>query len=426
MCDITLSRLPCQTPDYLPVRILGVVRPPVFPVEHLHHPLGHEPLEVAHEYDVVLSMVVYPALAALPGITALYPAGCLRVKDFVQRLPVDIAQDNAEVLAQRNVPIGMYDQVAVDALTPKPQLSLLPGIIQSYEIVVLTRAMYVPRNATDIIPLCAQHLVSGIEEIHGAIYTDTHIYAMVPGHVYHVFHILKVVPRRQAEHQAHGHNVFQCLDGLYHLVMTVTPPHADVTFLGSVEREIQIPGPVAAHAFNQFARSKGIGQEREVGMIVCKPVQYFLVLRMQDELASLQPYHGMWRDAPAAHDTLDCLQGEMLLRLLPDGAVPATRLTARRGIEHQRGQHLVTWPEHIVDVHQSIVHVVSQFIHSVLFVLVGSVTIDTGQNSKTAYGGYVYQVIRTPTGNVTCHGYLVHMVRVVPPAGMYQFRVGCA
>ena len=98
------------------IGLLGVCRPLIRTVELFDEPFWHQPLEVTHEDDVVLTMEVDPAVVAVMGVVALRLTGRCTVENLVKRVLVDIPQHYIEVLAEWDVTIAMYDETAHDAL----------------------------------------------------------------------------------------------------------------------------------------------------------------------------------------------------------------------------------------------------------------------------------------------------------------------
>lgn len=64
--------------------LLGVFRPLIWAIELLYEPLGQQPLEVAHEDDVILTVEVYPAVVAVMGVVALGLTSRCTVENLVE------------------------------------------------------------------------------------------------------------------------------------------------------------------------------------------------------------------------------------------------------------------------------------------------------------------------------------------------------
>ena len=93
-----------------------VFRPLVWAVELLNKRLGQNSLHVAQEDDVVLAVEVDPAVVAVLRIVSLRLAGSHAIENLVERLVVDISQNNIEILAERHVTVAMDDKTAHNAL----------------------------------------------------------------------------------------------------------------------------------------------------------------------------------------------------------------------------------------------------------------------------------------------------------------------
>ena len=119
------------------IGLLGVCRPLVRAVELLDEPFGQQPLEVAHQDDVVLAVEVNPAVVTLTGVVALCLAGRNTVENLVERLLVDIPQYDVEILAKRHVAVAMHDETTHDALAAQAKMPVSPFVIEGHEVVVL-------------------------------------------------------------------------------------------------------------------------------------------------------------------------------------------------------------------------------------------------------------------------------------------------
>ena len=113
-----------------------------------------------------------------------------------------IAQLHIKVLAQRHIAIGVNHQFAEYALAAQFEISVSPFLIQCHKIEILFRVVYALRNVLDIIlHVGGEQFGCGVEEVHRAINSDAHIYAIALSHANHIVHVGETVPRREAKHQ---------------------------------------------------------------------------------------------------------------------------------------------------------------------------------------------------------------------------------
>ena len=96
--------------------LLGICLPLILAVELLNEPLGQQTLEVTHQDDVVLAVEVNPAVVAVLRVVALRLAGSHAVEDLVERLVVDISQNNIKILAERHFTVAVDDETTHNAL----------------------------------------------------------------------------------------------------------------------------------------------------------------------------------------------------------------------------------------------------------------------------------------------------------------------
>ena len=224
--------------------MIGCVRvfcPLIWAVELLDEALGQKALKVSHENDVIFSVEVNPAAVAVLGIMALRLAGCHAVEDFVERLAMDVAKSNVEILAERYVTVAMDDKTAHNALAAQTQMPVAPLVIECHKVKVLLRLVNALGNLTHKVR-SSQQFARRVEEGHRSVDADAHVHAVLFGNVDDKGHIVETVPRREAEHQRQRHLVLQCLHHLNHPVIAVTPSHSLVSLAATVERDVQVPG----------------------------------------------------------------------------------------------------------------------------------------------------------------------------------------
>ena len=94
----------------------GVISPLIGTIEAFNEPFGQKSFKSAHQDDIILAVEVNPAAIALPGISALGFTGLIAVDNVIERLLMDVAQLDIKVLAQRHIPIAVYDETAHDVL----------------------------------------------------------------------------------------------------------------------------------------------------------------------------------------------------------------------------------------------------------------------------------------------------------------------
>jgi hypothetical protein len=68
---------------------------------------------------------------------ALRLAGSHAVEDLVERLVVDIAEYDIEILAEWYVSVAMDDKATHDALTAKAKMPIKPLVVEGHKVVVL-------------------------------------------------------------------------------------------------------------------------------------------------------------------------------------------------------------------------------------------------------------------------------------------------
>ena len=172
---------------------------------------------------------------------ALRLAGSHAVEDLVERLVVDISQNNIEILAERHVTVTVDDETTHNALAAQTQMTIAPLVVECHKVEVLLRIVDALGNLTDEVR-GRQQFARRVEEGHRPVDADAHIHAVLLGYVDDEGHIVEVVPRRKAEHQRQRHFVLQCLHHLNHAVVAVTPTHPLVSLVATVERDVQVPG----------------------------------------------------------------------------------------------------------------------------------------------------------------------------------------
>ena len=106
-----------------------VTGPTVGTVKEFDERFGQNALEVAQQNDVVFAVVVDPAAVALVRVAALNAVGAVRVENLVERVAVDVAQYNVEVLTERYVAVGVYYQLTEYAVTAQFQSTVFPLVV---------------------------------------------------------------------------------------------------------------------------------------------------------------------------------------------------------------------------------------------------------------------------------------------------------
>ena len=339
-----------------------VFRPLVWAIQLLNEPLGQQSLHVAKEDDVVFTVEVDPAAVAVFRVMALRLAGCRAVEDLVERLMMDISQYDIKILTEGHVTVAMNDETAHDALAAQPQMSVVPLIVERHKVEVLLRVVDALWNLTDEVR-GRQQFARRVEEGHRSVDADAHIHAVLLGNVDDKSHIIEVVPGRQAEHQRQRHLVLHRLHHLNHPVVAVAAPHPLVSLAATVERDVQMPGLMAADDIGDLFRRQPVGEQRVVRVMLAEPRHYFRGLRVEDELAALQSYGRPFGDALALHDSPDVVERQMFHPLLPDVAMLASRLAGCCRVNHQLRQPLVVRPRNIVQIEEPIIGVIVDIIH---------------------------------------------------------------
>ena len=98
------------------IGLFGVCCPLIWAIEPLNKPLGQKAFKVSQENDVIFAVEVNPAVVAVLGIMALRLAGCCAIEDLVERLAMDVAKSDIEILAEWHVTITVDDKATHDAL----------------------------------------------------------------------------------------------------------------------------------------------------------------------------------------------------------------------------------------------------------------------------------------------------------------------
>jgi hypothetical protein len=124
-------------------------------------------------------MEVYPAFIALMGILALQLNCYLCVEYFVQRLLMNVAQYDTQVLAQRYIAIGVDYQFTEYTVTAQAQISITPFFIEGYKIVIFICIMDVCRYLFHVVlHVHSQQIRGGVKEVHRAVDTYSDVYVI--------------------------------------------------------------------------------------------------------------------------------------------------------------------------------------------------------------------------------------------------------
>ena len=91
-------------------------------------------------------MEVNPTAVAVLRVVALCLARCRAVENLVERLTVDIAENDVKILAEWHVTITMDDKAAHDALAAQTQMPVAPLVVESQKVKVLLCLMDALRN----------------------------------------------------------------------------------------------------------------------------------------------------------------------------------------------------------------------------------------------------------------------------------------
>ena len=338
------------------------VAPLVFAVEPLHHALGHDALEVADEDDVVLAVEVDPAAVALLLVLTLELAAGSAVEYLVERLVVDIAQHDVEVLADGHVAVAVDYEGALDALAAEIEIAFAPLLVESHIVVVFLGVVDIVRDALGEM-VGREKVAGGVEEIHGAVHADTHVDVVLLGHIDDELHILELVPRREAEHKRHGELVLEGFDDLDDVVVAVASTHTLVGFAIAVEGDEEVSRTVFAHHLDNAFRCEAVGEQRVVAVVFGEPIHDGVGFGVEDKFATFEAHDGAFGHTAAAHDALDIVEREVLGFLLPDGAMLAARLAERGGVNHQLVQLLMVRPKHVVEVEKTVVEIIVKSVH---------------------------------------------------------------
>ena len=84
-------------------------------------------------------MEVNPAVVAVLRVTALSLARLQAVENLVERLVMNIAEHNIEILTKRHVAIAVNDETAHDALAAQVQMPIAPLVVECHKVKVLLR-----------------------------------------------------------------------------------------------------------------------------------------------------------------------------------------------------------------------------------------------------------------------------------------------
>ena len=238
--------------------LLGICLPLILAVELLNEPFGQQTLEVAHQDDVVLAVEVDPAVIAVLGILVLSITGRYAVENLVKRLLVDIPQHHIKILAEWNVTIAMHDETAHNTLAAEPKISIAPFVIECHEVVVLLRVVDALGNLLHEVR-CREQFTCRIEEGHCSVDANANVYVVMVGNVYHIRHIIECVPRRQTEHQRHGHIIFEDFHYLDYTVVPVAPTHSLISLAATVERDVKMTGLIATDGIYNTTGRETVG-----------------------------------------------------------------------------------------------------------------------------------------------------------------------
>ena len=128
---------------------MRVIRPLVWAIDMLDYLFGQQTLQIAEKDNIILAVEVDPTVVTVPGVVTLHLTRCLAVENLIERLAVDVAQFDTEVLAKRHITIAVDDKAAQDALTSEFQPSVAPFVIKSHKVKVLLCAMDASRYLGD-------------------------------------------------------------------------------------------------------------------------------------------------------------------------------------------------------------------------------------------------------------------------------------
>ena len=123
--------------EVLLIRCVWIIRPLVWSIKLLYEPFGQKSLYVTKEDNVIFAVEVNPAVVTLLGVVTLSLAGCRAIEDIVERLAMDISQNNIKILTKRHVAIAVDDKTAHDALAAQSQVAITPLVIKGHKVVVL-------------------------------------------------------------------------------------------------------------------------------------------------------------------------------------------------------------------------------------------------------------------------------------------------
>jgi len=172
-----------------------VFRPLIWTVELLYEAFRQKSLHVSHENDVIFAVEVNPAAVAVLGIMALHLAGCHAIENLVERLTMNIAKSNVEILAKWYITVAVDDKTAHDALAAQTQMSVTPLVVECYEVEVFLRLVDARRNLADEVR-GRQQFARCVEECHCAVDADADVYIVMFGNINNIRHVIEVVPRR--------------------------------------------------------------------------------------------------------------------------------------------------------------------------------------------------------------------------------------
>ena len=192
-----------------------------------------------------------------------------------------VTKHEVQILALRHISVGMYDKLAKYALAAKTQKAITPFVVERDKIIIFLRGMNALGNLSEIVRHArVKKSCRGVKEIHCPINANPYVHIEPMRQPDDIFHILKGIPRGKAEHERHGHFVFQFPDHLNDLVMPVRSTHLLISLLIAVERNINMSRMISPCSLDDPSRRKTVGEQRVVRMIFREPPHDGIGLRM--------------------------------------------------------------------------------------------------------------------------------------------------